>query len=162
MKVVDNAELQNNKIAEGNKKALFLATIRGVALKSGANTIEVAGKNDWTMDPVKMLVVETSKEGKLPEADPFLHKAHIKRSDSDMPGYWKDVTKIDTKQHPVAWYEQKFDRADEECGYAWNYDWSKDANQRNVLVKAMQASGDEFIAEAFSRPFSQICVIRKM
>ena len=67
-----------------------------------------------------------------------------------MPGYWKDVTKIDTKQHPVAWYEQKFDRADEECGYAWNYDWSKDANQRNVLVKAMQASGDEFIAEAFS------------
>lgn len=150
VKVVDNAELQNNKIAEGNKKALFLATIRGVALKSGANTIEVAGKNDWTMDPVKMLVVETSKEGKLPEADPFLHKAHIKRSDSDMPGYWKDVTKIDTKQHPVAWYEQKFDRADEECGYAWNYDWSKDANQRNVLVKAMQASGDEFIAEAFS------------
>lgn len=150
--VVTKERLLENKIANSttDNKGLFLATIKDVALKQGANTIEVAGKDDWTLDFVNMLVVETSKEGTLPEADPFLHPAHIKRSDSDMPGYWKDVTKIDTQKHTIEWYKQNFARADEECGYAWNYDWNKDANQRNILNAAKKASGDEFIAEAFS------------
>ena len=148
---VTNGDLLKNIIAKtSDNKGLFLATIRNVALNQGANTIDVAADSGWAPDFVKMLVVETSKEGTLPETDPFLHPAHIKRSDSDMPGYWKDVTKIDTQKHTIEWYKQNFARADEECGYAWNYDWNKDANQRNILNAAKAASGDEFIAEAFS------------
>jgi len=149
--VVTADELKESKIAAASSKGLFLATIRNVALKAGANTIEVAGKNGWTLDFVKMLVVKSDEEGVLPEADPFLHKPHIKRSDSDMPGYWKDVTKIEiTEDKPITWWKEQYARADEECGYAWNYDWDKDANQRNILTAAKAASGEDFIAEAFS------------
>ncbi len=33
---------------------------------------------------------------------------------------------------------------------AWNYDWDADKNQMNVLKAAAKASGEDFIAEAFS------------
>lgn len=89
-----------------------------------------------------------SKEDK--EADPFLHQQHIQRSDSAVPGYCTDVTKIDLESNPESYYKDNFDRADFECGYAWNYDWEADANQMNVLKAAADAAGDEFIAEAFS------------
>ena len=89
-----------------------------------------------------------SKEDK--EADPFLHQQHIQRSDSAVPGYCTDVTKIDLDSNSEAYYTDNFDRADFECGYAWNYDWEADANQMNVLKAAADAAGDEFIAEAFS------------
>ncbi|WP_051199342.1 glycoside hydrolase [Butyrivibrio fibrisolvens] len=89
-----------------------------------------------------------SKEAK--EADSFLHQQHIQRSDSAVPGYCTDVTKIDLDSNSEAYYEDNFDRADFECGYAWNYDWEADANQMNVLKAAADAAGDEFIAEAFS------------
>lgn len=89
-----------------------------------------------------------SKEDK--EADPFLHQQHIQRSDSAVPGYCTDVTKIDLDSNSEAYYKDNFDRADFECGYAWNYDWEADANQMNVLKAAADAAGDEFIAEAFS------------
>lgn len=89
-----------------------------------------------------------SKEDK--EADPFLHQQHIQRSDSAVPGYCIDVTKIDLDSNSEAYYKDNFDRADFECGYAWNYDWEADANQMNVLKAAADAAGDEFIAEAFS------------
>ncbi|WP_051212859.1 glycoside hydrolase [Butyrivibrio fibrisolvens] len=89
-----------------------------------------------------------SKENK--EADPFLHQQHIQRSDSAVPGYCTDVTKIDLDSNSEAYYTDNFDRADFECGYAWNYDWEADANQMNVLKAAADAAGDEFIAEAFS------------
>ena len=89
-----------------------------------------------------------SKEDK--EADPFLHQQHIQRSDSAVPGYCTDVTKIDLDSNSEAYYTDNFDRADFECGYAWNYDWDADANQMNVLKAAADAAGDEFIAEAFS------------
>ena len=39
--------------------------------------------------------------------------------------------------------------ADEESGYAWNYNWDADKNQMNILKAAIAASG-EFHAEAFS------------
>lgn len=149
--VVSNQELQANKIASTSTHALFQANIRNVTLKAGANTIEVAGKAGWTLDFVKMLVVKSDEEGVLQEEDPFLHPSHIKRSDSDMPGYWKDVTKIQiTEDKPISWWEANYTRVDEESGYAWNYDWNKDANQRNILTAAKAASKDEFIAEAFS------------
>ncbi|PWT26561.1 glycoside hydrolase [Butyrivibrio fibrisolvens] len=89
-----------------------------------------------------------SKEDK--EADPFLHQQHIQRSDSAVPGYCTDVTKIDLDSNSESYYKDNFDRADFECGYAWNYDWEADANQMNVLKAAADAAGDEFIAEAFS------------
>lgn len=58
---------------------------------------------------------------------------HITRTDSEVPGYAVNPT------------------YDETTGtYTWEYDWSADANQRNVLMKAMEACGDEIIVEAFS------------
>ena len=75
---------------------------------------------------------------------------HIIRSDSGVPGYCVDVTKMDLSKHKLSYYQEKFDRADRTSGYAWNYDWSADNNQVNVLVAAAKASGDDFIAEAFS------------
>ena len=78
------------------------------------------------------------------------HPSHIIRSDSGVPGYCVDVTKMDLTKHKLSYYEEKFDRADKTSGYAWNYDWSADQNQLNILIAAAKASGDDFIAEAFS------------
>lgn len=83
--------------------------------------------------------------------DRFLHPAHITRTDSAVPGYAVDVTPIVvTDDKPLTWYEENFARADAECGYAWNYDWEADASQMAVLKAAADASGEDFIAEAFS------------
>ena len=58
---------------------------------------------------------------------------HITRTDSMIPGYWKNP------------------RTDEESGaYTWEYDWSQDANQRNVLSSCLEAYGEGMIVEAFS------------
>lgn len=70
---------------------------------------------------------------------------HITRSDSVVPGYATDVTKITTEEEAAG-----FDQYDIECGYAWNYDWDADKNQLNVLLKAAEKAGDGFLAEAFS------------
>ncbi len=78
------------------------------------------------------------------------HKAHIRRSDSVVPGYAVDVTPIDLEEHDFEYYEENFDRAFDDCGYAWNYDWDADPNQMNVLKAAMAEAGEGFIAEAFS------------
>ena len=86
----------------------------------------------------------------LQDENPFLHKSHIERSDSIVPGYCTDVTKIDLEANSKEYYEENFDRADFDCGFAWNYDWEADKNQMNVLKAAADAAGDEFIAEAFS------------
>ncbi len=86
----------------------------------------------------------------LDDSSDFLHAAHIKRSDSIVPGYAVDVTKIDLDLNSKEYYEKSFERADYECGYAWNYDWDADVNQVNVLNKAADHAGDEFICEAFS------------
>jgi|GEM_PF-686568 len=80
----------------------------------------------------------------------FSHKSHIIRSDSAVPGYACDVTKINLNKHDLGWYQAKFTRADSSCGYAWNYNWDADKNQINVLKAAMKASGKDFLAEAFS------------
>jgi len=53
---------------------------------------------------------------------------HIKRTDSKMPGF--------------TYYN--------EATGTYEFDKTADANQRNVLLRAWKASGDEFIAEAFS------------
>ena len=86
----------------------------------------------------------------MQDENPFLHKSHIERSDSIVPGYCVDVTKIDLTANSKEYYEENFDRADFECGFAWNYDWEADKNQMNILKAAADAAGDEFIAEAFS------------
>ncbi len=59
--------------------------------------------------------------------------SHITRTDSAVPGYWKDGT-------------EKYENGT----YSWEYDWSKDANQRNVLLKCAEAYGEDIIVEAFS------------
>lgn len=148
--VVDADTINANTIASGNNNMLFVATISDVALNAGENTIDIGGVGDWTLDFVKMAVIRSGEEGVLPAEDEFTHAEHIIRSDSGVPGYATDVTKIDTAQHPIEWYEENFARADEECGYAWNYDWDADANQMNILKAAAAASGEDFIAEAFS------------
>lgn len=152
--VVDSDTLNANVIASakqsnGTTHKLYMATFSGVELKAGTNKINIAGKAGWTLDFVKMAVVKTSDLGVIPGSD-FLHAPHITRSDSAVPGYAVDVTKIDTTEHELTWYEENFDRADADCGYAWNYDWSADQNQLNILAAAKEASGEDFIAEAFS------------
>lgn len=152
--VVDADTVNSSIIASGNSNGsncmLFAVTISDVELQAGENTINIAGKEDWTLDFVKMAIIKSGEEGILPAEDEFTHAEHIIRSDSGVPGYAADVTKIDTTQHPIEWYTENFARADEECGYAWNYDWDADANQMNILKAAAAASGEDFIAEAFS------------
>ncbi len=58
---------------------------------------------------------------------------HITRTDSMMPGFWKD---------PV--------RDPESGEWTWTYDWSQDAAQRNVLEKCLEAGGDGMMVEGFS------------
>ena len=58
---------------------------------------------------------------------------HITRTDSMMPGYWKNPKYTETTGE-----------------YAWDYDWSQDANQRRVLEKCLEVSGSSMIVEAFS------------
>lgn len=148
--VVDAATINNNVIASTSNQKLFLATFSDVALNAGDNTIDIGGYGDWTLDFVKMAVIKSGEEGVLPETDEFLHAEHIVRSDAGVPGYAVDVTKIDTSKKSIEEYEAEFARVDEECGYAWNYDWDADKNQINVLKAAAAASGEDFIAEAFS------------
>ncbi len=86
----------------------------------------------------------------MKEENPFIHKDHIRRSDSVVPGYCTDVTKIDLSRNSKDYYSENFVRADFDCGFAWNYDWEADKNQMNILLAAAKAAGDEFIGEAFS------------
>ena len=60
------------------------------------------------------------------ENAPFYHEPHIKRSDSVVPGYCVDVTKVDLSNNSKDYYVDNFARVDFDCGYAWNYDWSAD------------------------------------
>ena len=103
-----NADTINaNMIASGNNNMLFVATISGVELNAGENTVDIGGVGDWTLDFVKMAVIRSGDEGVIPAEDEFTHAAHIIRSDSAVPGYAVDVTKIDTDQHSIQWYEGK-------------------------------------------------------
>lgn len=148
------AEINSNMIASGSNSGsnymLFLITVPNVALQAGSNTVDIAGKSDWTLDFVKMAVIKAGEEGALPQGSEFLHNPHITRSDSEVPGYATNVTKIDTTKHELSWYADHFARADAQCGYAWDYDWNADNNQVNILKAAAAASGLDFIAEAFS------------
>lgn len=63
--------------------------------------------------------------------DPSHH--HIMRTDSEIPGYA-------VNPH----YEEK------EGIYTWDYDWSQDKNQRNVLQKVVEKYGKDVIVEGFS------------
>ncbi|MCR5718582.1 MAG: discoidin domain-containing protein [Oscillospiraceae bacterium] len=56
--------------------------------------------------------------------DPNHH--HITRTDSNMPGY-------------TVWRNGRFE-----------YDWNQDARQRNVLLRSIEACGDDMIVEMFS------------
>ncbi|WP_029231365.1 Ig-like domain-containing protein [Butyrivibrio sp. VCB2006] len=148
---VSASEVNKNLVASGNNNMLYVVTFENVELKSGVNKIDIGGADgDWCLDFVKMALIKSGEEGVLPESSDFLHGEHIKRSDSIVPGYATDVTKINLEKESAEYYETNFARADFECGYAWNYDWDADKNQMNVLIAAAQAAGDEFIGEAFS------------
>ncbi|MCR5342652.1 MAG: xylosidase/arabinofuranosidase [Butyrivibrio sp.] len=158
---VSGAEVNSDIIAETTNDKLYRVTFKNVKLTEGRNVLTIGGVHDWTLDFVKLLVVKNGDEGVLPEgADeytedidysnvpntPFAHPAHIVRSDSAVPGYCVDVTKITDDTDLSA-----FDRYDTSCGFAWNYDWDADKNQVNVLKAAIAKAGaDNFIAEAFS------------
>ncbi len=158
--VVSAEEVNNNMIitGSGNNSKLFLVTFQDVELKAGDNTLAIGGsaanstdgKESWAPNFVKMLVIKAGDEGVLPDDNEnpgegdFAHPTHITRSDSAVPGYCVDVTKITEGMDKT-----KFARVDEECGYAWNYDWDADKNQMNILKAAIEAN-DGFLAEAFS------------
>ena len=149
--VVDADTVNANAIAKGNNNNLFSVPISGVELKAGENTIDIGGSGDWTLDFVKMAIIKSGEEGVVPEEDEFAHAEHIIRSDGGVPGYCTDVTKMEQdKDESYYINDLGFDQADAECGYAWNYDWKADINQINVLKAAATASGEDFIAEAFS------------
>lgn len=149
--VVDADTVNANTIAKGNNNNLFSVPISGVELKAGENTIDIGGSGDWTLDFVKMAIIKSGDEGVVPEEDEFAHAEHIIRSDGGVPGSCVDVTKMDPdKDESYYINELGFDQADAECGYAWNYDWDADINQINILKAAAAASGEDFIAEAFS------------
>ena len=149
--VVDADTVNANVIASGSNNMRFSVAISDVALNAGENTIDIGGSGDWTLDFVKMAVIKSGEEGVVPEEDEFAHAEHIIRSDGGVPGYCTDVTKMDPdKDESYYINDLGFDQADAECGYAWNYDWEADINQINVLKAAAVASGEEFIAEAFS------------
>ena len=142
--------INNNIIASANNRKMYIATFYEIHLNRGVNTIIIGGNTGWGLDFVKMCVVKTTAYGVLPENDDFLHNAHINRSDSAIPGYCTDVCKINTNEHNIEWYHKNFERVDEECGYAWNYDWEADKYQMNIVKAIAKAKGSEFIAEAFS------------
>ena len=108
------------------------------------------GDNGLEMNIGRYNVGGGDNVGTEDDGSEYWHKAHIVRSDSAVPGYATDVTKIDTSKKTIEEYKSEFTRVDEECGYAWNYDWNADKNQMNVLIAAAKASGEDFIAEAFS------------
>ena len=58
---------------------------------------------------------------------------HITRTDSKVPGYAVNPN---------------YDSSSK--SYTWDYDWSKDFNQRNVLLKSVAKNKEEIIVEAFS------------
>ena len=148
---VHSAEVNSGVVASGNNNMLFVVTFEDVELKGGTNKIDIGGSDgDWCLDYIKMAIIRSGEEGELPEGSDFLHGDHIRRSDSIVPGYATDVTKINLDKHSKEYYETNFVRADFDCGYAWNYDWDADKNQMNVLIAAYQAAGNEFIGEAFS------------
>ena len=60
---------------------------------------------------------------------------HIRRSDSNMPGYAADYS---------------WDAASGKYEWSGRFDWTADADQRAVLFEAKSQAGGEFIAEAFS------------
>lgn len=153
--VVSSSEINANEIVSinvnGTNNMLYLVTIPNVVLKEGDNSVNVAGKSGWTLDFIKMAVIKKGEEGVITTEQEYLHSPHITRSDSAVPGYATDVTKIViTDEKTLEWYQESFARVDESCGYAWNYDWDADANQLNILKAAAAESGEEFIAEAFS------------
>ena len=148
---VDSAAVNKNVIAASGNRNIYVVTFKNVALKEGENDFDIGGAGeDWCLDYMKMAVIKSGEEGVLPETSPYLHASHITRSDSVVPGYCTDVTKIDLEAHDRDYYTGNFTRADFDCGYAWNYDWDADQNQVNVLKAAAKAAGDSFIAEAFS------------
>lgn len=160
--VADYGTVNKGLIAQGKvgqtTHNLFCVAFSNVSLKAGDNTVlfggngeQADGGDSWGLDFIKMLVVKSGEEGVLPETPEFLHPEHIKRSDSAVPGYWKDVTKMDLSKKSLAEYQKEFARADETSGYAWNYDWKADQRQWNVLQAAMEEhGGSDFLAEAFS------------
>ena len=154
-KIIDENVAEQNVIARQDNAKIYLGTFEDVELKEGDNTIEIGGNpqanNPYMYDFISMHVVANEDSIELPTSDPGLHKEHITRSDSALPGYCVDVTRIALDEtHTIDWYKDNFERVDEKCGYAWNYDWNADKTEYNVLEKALAVSGDEFIVEAFS------------
>nr|MCR4744004.1 xylosidase/arabinofuranosidase [Lachnospiraceae bacterium] len=148
---VEADDVNSDIIASSGNNNIYRVTFTDVELAEGDNKIDIGGAgSDWCLDYIKMAVIESGKEGTLPETSDFYHASHITRSDAAVPGYATDVTKIDLDEHDKEYYEDNFARADFECGYAWNYDWDADSNQFNVLLAAAEKSGEDFIAEAFS------------
>ena len=147
---IDSSTINENVVAENTTGKLYIARFYEINLVKGNNTIIVGGNTGWCLDLVKMIIMKTSAYLSLPSNNDLIHDSHIKRSDSAIPGYCTDVTKIDTSAHNIDWYNKYYERVDEECGYAWNYDWDADIHQMNMIKAIAKAKGSEFIAEAFS------------
>lgn len=152
---VDKETVYSHTIANSGNYRLFLVPIENVQLNAGTNKIVIGGSTGWLANFVKIAVIKAGDEGTIDEGtisaeDEVPHPGHIVRSDSGVPGYAKDVTKVDPSKNAQYYIDQGYARVDMDCGYAWKYDWNADKNQMNVLKAAAAASGTDFIAEAFS------------
>lgn len=90
---------------------------------------------------------------------------HIKRTDSEMPGYWKNPYVVTDDGEVIVAATEPMDEPDRvtvksgNTEYSWAYDWNRDYNQRNALIKAKETYGDDLIVEAFSNspPYFMTC-----
>ena len=64
--VANNEQVKAGQIvaASGGDQTLFLVTFPSVALNAGDNQVIVAGKSDWTLDFIKMVVRPKEKDRK--------------------------------------------------------------------------------------------------
>ena len=147
---IDTNTINENIIAEDTVGKLYIARFYEINLTKGNNTIIIGGNSGWCLDLAKMIIMKTTTYLSLSSNNELIHDSHIRRSDSAIPGYCTDVTKIDTSDHDIEWYNEYYERVDTECGYAWNYDWDADKHQMNIIKAIAKAKGSEFIAEAFS------------
>lgn len=88
---------------------------------------EEAAKSFYSDEGLNMNIIRYNIGG----GDDPSHK-HITRTDSEVPGY-----AVNPKE-------------DGDGNLTWDYDWSKDADQRNVLLKVAELNNPDLIVEGFS------------
>lgn len=93
---LSTAEIDANKMAVNGNNVVYKAVFENVELAEGENTIVLGGNtegsNHFLHDYLSMTIVPAESVMSDAGEDPYLHKEHIIRSDSSVPGYAVDIT----------------------------------------------------------------------